>query len=104
MEKSGCEFYRNGSWHTATDASAHLCASSPRSKGGTPQKSADEFIEVVATRSSISGEPVPRALPGRCADRQCGLVSANSGALAANRGANALAGGAHTVTGRHFGR
>ena len=24
LERSGCQFFRNGSWHTAKDASGHL--------------------------------------------------------------------------------
>jgi len=64
MEKSGCEFYRNGSWHTATDASAHLVRKLAEVERRHPPKSADEFIEVVATRSSISGEPYRVRCPG----------------------------------------
>jgi len=64
MEQSGCEFYRNGSWHTPTDARAHLARKLAEVEKGQPPKSADEFIEVVATRSSISGEPYRVRCPG----------------------------------------
>jgi len=64
IEKSGCEFYRNGSWHTATDARAHLVRKLAEVERRHPPKSADEFIEVVATRSSISGEPYRVRCPG----------------------------------------
>ena len=52
---SGCEFYRNGKWYDAVQAAAHL-----REKYGNPFisahiASAEEFIDRVATRSTLSG-------------------------------------------------
>ena len=52
---SGCEFYRNGKWYDAVQAAAHL-----REKYGNPfisahLSSAEEFIDRVATRSTLSG-------------------------------------------------
>jgi hypothetical protein len=64
MEQSGCEFYRNGSWHNATDARAHLARKLAEVERRHPPRSADEFIDVVATRSSISGEPYRVRCPG----------------------------------------
>lgn len=64
MEQSGCEFYRNGSWHTATDARAHLARKLAEAERRHPARSADEFIDVVATGSSISGEPYRVRCPG----------------------------------------
>lgn len=64
MEQSGCDFYRNGSWHTATDAHAHLARKLAEAERRHPPRSADEFIDVVATRSSISGEPYRVRCPG----------------------------------------
>lgn len=64
MEQSGCEFYRNGSWHTAVEARAHLARKLADVERRDPPRSADEFIDVVATRSSISGEPYRVRCPG----------------------------------------
>jgi hypothetical protein len=54
---SGCEFYRNGSWHDAKAAQAHV-----RSKYSFLLRrdliaTTEDFIERAATRSSLSGEP-----------------------------------------------
>jgi 2,4-dienoyl-CoA reductase-like NADH-dependent reductase (Old Yellow Enzyme family) len=56
IERSGCMFYRNGSWYDATQAQAHL-----RSKYDTLAAmgrilTAEDFIEQAATKSSLSGE------------------------------------------------
>jgi len=64
MEQSGCEFYRNGNWHTAVEARAHLAGKLAEVERRHPPRSADEFIDVVATRSSISGEPYRVRCPG----------------------------------------
>jgi hypothetical protein len=64
MEQSGCEFYRNGGWHTAADARAHLTRKLARVEKGQPLRSAGEFIDAVATRSSSSGEPYRVRCPG----------------------------------------
>jgi uncharacterized protein DUF5329 len=54
--RSGCKFYRNGSWYDSHRAQSHL-----RDKYGYLAargriKTADDFIEQAATRSSMSGE------------------------------------------------
>jgi hypothetical protein len=64
MEQSGCEFYRNGSWYTAVDARAHLARKLAEVERRHPPRSTDEFIDLVATRSSISGEPYRVRCPG----------------------------------------
>jgi hypothetical protein len=63
VEGSTCAFYRNGTWHAAAAAQAHL-----RSKYGLLAArrqigSAEDFIDKVATRSSLTGE----AYAVRCA-------------------------------------
>jgi Family of unknown function (DUF5329) len=54
---SGCLFYRNGSWHDAVAARAHLRgkydALAARGMVGT----AEDFITRAASESSTSGEP-----------------------------------------------
>lgn len=54
VEQSGCAFVRNGAAHPAPEAAAHL-----RKKLNSVRRSltAEQFIEHVAARSSISGEP-----------------------------------------------
>ena len=64
MEKSGCEFYRNGSWHTSADARAHLARKLAEVEKKHTLHSANDFIDVVATRSSRSGEPYRVRCPG----------------------------------------
>jgi hypothetical protein len=55
-ENSGCEFYRNGSWHSAAEARTHLAQKYDQAQKQSALRSADDFIEVVATRSSVTGE------------------------------------------------
>jgi hypothetical protein len=51
---SNCDFYRNGTWYTATQAQAHL-----REKLAivfpASQPTAEEFIDNVATKSAFTG-------------------------------------------------
>ncbi|HWZ63540.1 MAG TPA: DUF5329 domain-containing protein [Steroidobacteraceae bacterium] len=56
-ESSACEFFRNGSWYDAKKAAARL-----RDKYEVPAlrdriQTADDFIEQVATKSSLGGQP-----------------------------------------------
>lgn len=55
IKKSGCVFVRNGKDHTATEAENHLRMK--YSKGKKWVKSAEQFIERIATKSSLSGSP-----------------------------------------------
>jgi hypothetical protein len=50
----GATFIRNGNEHPATAAADHL--QMKREKAGSRIKTAKDFIEKIATRSSISGE------------------------------------------------
>jgi hypothetical protein len=54
---SGCEFRRNGSWHPADEAQAHLQQKLDylMSKGAVA--SAEQFIERAASKSSVTGQP-----------------------------------------------
>ncbi len=53
---SGCEFYRSGSWHTATEAQTHLDRKLRYMVARSMVGSAEEFIAKGATGSSMSGE------------------------------------------------
>lgn len=57
LETSGCEFYRNGSWHAAVAAAEHLRGKLAYVDERKLVASADEFIAVAASRSSVSGTP-----------------------------------------------
>ena len=67
--ESGCVFIRNGKEHAASAAKDHL--QTKRKRGRRHFESADEFIERLASRSSLSG----REYTIRCGDE---LVSANT--------------------------
>lgn len=57
LEKSGCEFYRNGSWHQGSEASVHLRKKYQYLLGNRLLSSTESFIDRAATESSISGKP-----------------------------------------------
>ena len=63
LEHSGCRFQRNGRWHDAAAARAHLQRKyeylSQRERVG----SAEQFIDDAASRSSLSGKPYRVACP-----------------------------------------
>lgn len=55
LAASGCQFKRNGSWHTATEAQAHLRRKLDYLVEKGAVASTEQFIERAASRSSISG-------------------------------------------------
>jgi hypothetical protein len=55
VEKSGCEFYRNGTWYDSKRASAHMNDKYQYFASKGQFNSAEEFIERAATASSSSG-------------------------------------------------
>ena len=57
IEHSGCEFYRNGTWHDAKAAQAHLRDKYKFLVARNQIKTAEGFIEKAATESSFSGRP-----------------------------------------------
>ena len=56
IERSGCKFYRNGSWYDSHRAQSHLRDKYDYLAARGRIKTADDFIEQAATRSSMSGE------------------------------------------------
>lgn len=50
----GSQFYRNGSWYSASDAASHLRMK--LGKAGSSVKTARDFIDRIASTSSMSGE------------------------------------------------
>lgn len=57
LEKSGCQFYRNDTWHSASEASDHLKKKYHYLLDKGLIKSAEDFIERAAAASSVSGNP-----------------------------------------------
>jgi Family of unknown function (DUF5329) len=64
LETSNCQFNRNGSWHDAKEASAHLSTKYKYLQNLHLVPSAEKFIERAATESSFSN----RAYQIKCAD------------------------------------
>jgi hypothetical protein len=54
---SGCEFYRNGSWHDSKAAETHLREKYAMLAASDRIRSSEDFIEQIATKSSLSGRP-----------------------------------------------
>ena len=56
LEASGCRFNRNGSWYPAAEAKAHLLRKLQYFDDRSGVASAEQFIELAASRSSVSGK------------------------------------------------
>jgi hypothetical protein len=57
LEASKCAFYRNGSWHSSTEARAHLEEKYQFLKGWFDPLTVEDFLARAATASSMSGVP-----------------------------------------------
>jgi hypothetical protein len=57
LSTSGCEFNRNGTWHSATDARAHLLKKLEYLERRNAIQSTESFIDLAASKSSASGQP-----------------------------------------------
>lgn len=57
IERSGCEFYRNGSWRDSQAAQAHVRSKYEYLVARNLINTTEEFIERAATESSFSGQP-----------------------------------------------
>lgn len=56
IDRSGCKFYRNGTWYDSHRAQSHLRDKYNFLTARERIKTAEDFIEQAATRSSVSGE------------------------------------------------
>ena len=56
LEKSGCDFYRNGTWYKGNTASAHLRKKYQYLRDKGLLSSTESFIERAATQSSVSAK------------------------------------------------
>jgi len=57
LSASGCEFGRNDAWHAGADAKAHLLRKLEYIEKYATVGTTEQFIDVAATRSSVSGTP-----------------------------------------------
>ena len=57
LEGSGCEFYRNGTWHDSKAAQAHLRDKYKYLVARNLVNTTEQFIDRAATESSFSGQP-----------------------------------------------
>lgn len=57
LERSGCEFYRNGDWYSAKDAHAHIEKKYSYLLEKGLVANAEDFIQRAASQSSMSGKP-----------------------------------------------
>lgn len=65
LERSGCAVYRNGKWYGASDARAHLEKKYRYLLDKGMIDTTEDFIDRVATASSISGKPYQVKCDGR---------------------------------------
>lgn len=56
LETSRCDFYRNGSWHDSKEARAHLEKKKNYLMKRAVIGTAEDFVDMAATASSVSGE------------------------------------------------
>jgi hypothetical protein len=57
INRSSCHFNRNGSWYSANEAAAHLDKKYHSAMDKDRLHSAEDFIEYVATKSSMTNTP-----------------------------------------------
>lgn len=62
VESSDCQFIRSGTEYSSKEASAHLRMK--LGKAGDRVKSAEDFIEGIASKSYLTGKPYMVRLPG----------------------------------------
>lgn len=55
LQRSGCQFNRNGTWYSGTEAKEHLLRKVDYLERGGAIGSAEKFIELAASRSSTTG-------------------------------------------------
>lgn len=56
LQASSCSFNRNGTWHSADEARAHLLRKLRQLEERGAVRTAEDFVELAASNSSISGK------------------------------------------------
>ena len=87
LSSSGCRFQRNGSWHDAAEARAHLQRKYDYLLKKDKVDSAEQFIDRAASRSSLSG----RAYRVECDGKEQDAASWFNGKLKRLRNSGAWA-------------
>ncbi len=64
LDRSGCEFYRNGEWHLSNEASAHLAKKYEYLLKKGWVRTAEDFITRAGSQSSVSGKAYQVRCPG----------------------------------------
>lgn len=57
LHASSCSFNRNGAWHSADEAKSHLLRKLRYLEDRGAVRTAEDFVELAASRSSASGTP-----------------------------------------------
>lgn len=57
LQSSSCQFRRNDAWHDALTAKTHLLRKLDYLEGKNAVHSTEQFIELAASNSSVSGQP-----------------------------------------------
>jgi hypothetical protein len=57
LTASSCQFNRNGDWHSAAEAKSHLERKLSYLEDKNLVKTAEQFIDLGASKSSMSGKP-----------------------------------------------
>jgi hypothetical protein len=57
IDGSGCEFYRNGTWHDSQAAQSHIRDKYSYLVSNNQIDSAEQFIDRAASKSSLTGQP-----------------------------------------------
>ena len=74
LGRSGCDFQRNGSWHPAQKAEEHLRRKYDYLRRRGKVATAEQFIALAATRSSVSGQTYRVRCPGKPATDSAGWL------------------------------
>ncbi|MFN3302624.1 MAG: DUF5329 domain-containing protein [Roseateles sp.] len=88
LQSSGCEFNRNGSWYSGTEAKGHLLKKLDYLEGKDMVKTAEQFIARGASGSSMSGKPYLVRCAGQAPVESAQWLTAELQALRATRAAS----------------
>lgn len=87
LQSSGCEFNRNGSWHSGADAKSHLLKKLDDLQGKNLVTTAEQFIARGASGSSMSGKPYLVRCAGQAPVESAEWLTAELQTLRATRAA-----------------
>ena len=90
LQNSGCEFNRNGTWYSGADARAHLQKKLDYLDGKNMVNSTEQFVELGASTSSMSGKPYLVRCAGNAPVESASSLTAELKQLRAARAASSL--------------